>query len=144
MSALETCIHLFLFRLRVQSISCHGVSIFPTAMERSSNRHSNRGGSMVDRAGRGLCTPHLLRSLFKHIVQRGLIIFWTREFLLAHISDCKLNSVTQRKGHILLKLGGTDRTKGTFRFLLIGHGIERFLFLPQSTAGDKTSFFVGN
>lgn len=37
-----------------------GVAIFLTVSERNSN--SNRGGSMFDRAGRGLCTPHLLCS----------------------------------------------------------------------------------
>lgn len=55
--------------------------MFPTVYECSSNMHGNRGGSMVDRAGRGLDTPHPLCSLWKHIVQRGLILPRTNECL---------------------------------------------------------------
>lgn len=82
-----------LFYLFIFSLDCvfqrsrHGVHICPTAVERI----SNRVGSMVGRAGRGLtglCTPHLLRSL-KHIVQRGLVIFSTRAFLSSHSSRRK-------------------------------------------------------
>ena len=53
-------------------VSAGGVAIFPRVRGGSSNMHGNRGGSMFDRAGRGLDTPHPLFSLWKHIVQRGL------------------------------------------------------------------------
>lgn len=60
------------FKSAYQRDTYSGVSTFALAPERIRNMHGNRGGSMFDRAGRGLHTLSAPLFLWKHIVQRGL------------------------------------------------------------------------
>lgn len=66
------------------------ISNITTAREGSTNRHRNRGGSMVLRAGRGLDTRLLCP--WKHIVQPGHISPSTDECFATYISLWKLNT----------------------------------------------------
>lgn len=72
-------------------MALHGrVVMFPRACERSSNMHGNRGGSLFDRAGRGLHTPHRLFSIWSTLFNAGSFYHEPMTALL-HFSYWKLN-----------------------------------------------------